>query len=348
MAFADLFSGLAARLFGTAPPDAGTAVAPELLELGVEAIVDTVDPRLRSLSGYPRKMAPCVTRTLAHLRELGPRLPAPIALTRSAWADDPLLNAAFATADDVTLLLGRSPALKAFFQRAPAATEACALLGMLKTERQVFAPALVDGALQHDVAQTTVGFSQHKLICAAADAAECRREVGVGILRRLAALALQRITGLEQMAKELEQRKALLNAKLRLLHLRSNGLEQIVQGEGGVAAQIASIERDLKTTLDDYLETKASAQTLESRLYQIEAIFGAPADYVTLERVALRVSRLGYKVAAGSEEPALALTLHELSLGEGLKAVIALVRCARDEVASAQALAATRGTQALL
>lgn len=346
MAVSDRLSALAARLFGTAPQVTG--IEPDLLKIGVEAIVDTVDPRLRALSGYAQKIAPSVTHTIAHLRELGPRLPAPIALTRGAWADDALLNASFATADDVTLLLGRSPALKAFFNENAAAAEACALLGMLKTEREVFAPALVDGVLRQDVAQTTVSLSQHKLVCAAADAAACRREVGVLILRRLAALALQRITDLERMATELEQRKALLNAKLRLLHLRSNGLEQIVQGEGGVAAQIASIERDLKTTLDDYLETKASAQTLEARLYQIKAIFGAPEDYVRLERVALRVSRLGYKVAEGSAEPAWTLTLHELSLGEGLKAVIALVRCARDEVASAQTQAAARGRQALL
>jgi len=62
---------------------------------------------------------------------------------------------------------------------------------------------------------------------------------------------------------------------LRLLHLRSDGLEQLAQGQGGVAAQISSIERELKTTLDDYLETKASAQTLEARLYQIDNVLDA-------------------------------------------------------------------------
>jgi hypothetical protein len=315
--------------------------------MAVEAVVDAVDPRLRVMFGYANRMAPSITRTITYLRELGERLPAPMALTRSAWIDDPLLNAWFATAEDVSLLLGRSPELQAFFKEQPAAAEAYALLGMLKTEREVFAPALVGGALQRDVAQTTVGFSEHKLICAAPDLAACRREVGVRILRRLATLALQRITELERTATELEQRKALLHAKLRLLQLRSHGLEQLVESEGGVAAQIASIERELKTTLDDYLETRATAQTLETRLYQVEAIFGAPADYVRLERVALRVSRLGCKVPAASAEPASDVLLHELSLGDGLKAIIALVRCSRDEFASAQALAAG-ATRALL
>jgi hypothetical protein len=345
MAFGNVFSALAARLFGAAAP--GTVDA-ELVTMGVEAVVDAVDPRLRAMSGYARRVAPPVTRTIAHLRELGRLLPEPITLSRGAWAEDAFLNAAFAAADDVPLLLGRSPELKGFFERNPGAADAYALLGMVKTEREVFAPAIVDGALQRDVAQTTVSFSHHRLICPAADAAACRREVGVRILRRLAELALQRITELEELSTELEQRKALLGAKLRLLHLRSHGLEQIVREQGNLAAQIDAIERELKTTLDDYLETRASAQTLEARLYQIEAIFGAPAEHVRLDRAPLRVSRLGYKVAAGSAEPASELTLHELSLGDGLKAVIAPVRCRRDEVALAAAGLAARGTQALL
>lgn len=347
MPFATLFSGLAARLFGGGPSDPAAPVEPELVTMGVEAVVDAVDPRLRSLSGYAGRMAPAIARTITHLRELGRLLPAPIPLSRSAWADEALLNAAFATADDVPAVLGRSPELRAFFGAVEnsAATEAHALLGMLKTEREVFAPAIVDGALRQDVAQTTVSFSHHRLLCAAADAPTCRRDVGVRILQRLAALALERITALDALATELEQRKAVLGARLRLLHLRRNGLEQIAKGEADVAAEIASMERELRTTVDDYLETKASLATLETRIYHIEAIFGAPAEHVKLERVPLRVNRLGYKV--GSGEPASQLDLHELSIGEGLTAVIAFVRCQRAELASAESLAA-RGAQALL
>lgn len=342
MALVDLFSSFAARLFGPAAP-AEEAVDPELVKIGVEAVVDAVDPRLRAYSGYSARLTPPIKRTIAHLRRLGGRLPAPVVLARSAWAEAPLLNAFFASADDVPRALGRSDELRAFFA-APenaAVSEAHALLGMVKTERDVFAPAVVDGVLRQDVAQTTVSFSHHTLICAAADAAACRREVGVRILRRLAALTLQRITALEELATELEQRKALLGAKLRLLHLRRNGLDLIARDEyEDLSARIAAMERELRTTADDYLETKASTRTLETRIYHIEAIFGAPADHLRLDGVALRVNRLGYKVAAQSGEPAADLALSELSIGEGLKAVIAVVRCARSELPSPESLAA--------
>jgi len=54
MAYAALFSDLAARLFGATASEA-TAVEPELVTMGVEAIVDAVDPRLRTVSGYSKK-----------------------------------------------------------------------------------------------------------------------------------------------------------------------------------------------------------------------------------------------------------------------------------------------------
>lgn len=349
MSFATLFSGLAARLFAATPPEAGATVDPELVKMGVEAVVDAVDPRLRTMSGYSKKMAPAIARTIAHLIELGRLLPQPIALSRSAWAQEGLLNVVFATADDVPALLGGSQELRAFFAdpQNAGATEAHALLGMLKTEREVFGPAIVEGSLRQDVAQTTVSFSHHRLLCAAADAALCRRETGVRLLRRLAELALKRITALEELATELEQRKAVLGAKLRMLHLRRNGLEQIARDPGDLTSQIASMEHELKTTVDDYVETRTSLHTLQTRLYHIEAVFGAPAEHLKLERVPLRVSRLGYKVAAGSDEPAFDLTLNELTMGDGQKGVIAFVRVPRAEMPSAESLAA-RGRRALL
>src|SRR4051812_35043521 len=115
MAFATLFSGVAARLFDAPAARAGEAAEAELLKTAVEEVVDAVDPRLRTLSGYFGKIAPGVARTIAHLRALAGDLPAPVALSRAAWADDALLNALFATSPDVPAALGRSEELRAFF-----------------------------------------------------------------------------------------------------------------------------------------------------------------------------------------------------------------------------------------
>src|SRR4051812_12925959 len=128
MATGNFFSAVAAKLFGGAPED-GAKVEPELVELAIEAVIETVDPRLRTVSGYRKKMAPGAAATIRHLRSLVPYLPAVLELSRSAWTSDSTINALFATADDVRSALGRSPALRAYFEANPATDEVHALLG---------------------------------------------------------------------------------------------------------------------------------------------------------------------------------------------------------------------------
>jgi hypothetical protein len=84
MPFADLFSNVASRIFGAAPDGGAGKVEPELVQLAVEAIVDAVDPRLRSVSRYQSRIAPGAERTIAHLRSLARELPEPIEFTRAA------------------------------------------------------------------------------------------------------------------------------------------------------------------------------------------------------------------------------------------------------------------------
>ena len=349
MPFASLFSNVASRLFGAQPAGGAGAVEPELVQLAVEEIVEAVDPRLRSVSRYQSRIAPGVERTVVHLRAFARELPEPIELSRAAWSSNPLLTALFGNAADIPVLLGRSKELRAFFD-APAnasATEAHALLAMFRVERNVFAPAIVNGAVQQDVAQTTVSFAQHRLFAPAAEMLDCRRQVGVLIFRRLAALALERITAAGERATELEQRKAMLGSRLRMLSLRRGGIEEMAGGAGGAGDEIAKIEAELKATVDDFHEAKASLATLESRIEHINAIFGAPAENVNLARTELRVNRMGYKVEADSGEPVSSLTLSELSIGKGLTVVIAFVRCPRAELPSGEDLIARAAKELL-
>lgn len=345
MALGGLFAGLAAKLFGGAP-EGGAPVDPELVDLAVEAVIDTVDPRLRTVSGYRGKLSASAIGTIRHLRSVAHELPPVVELSREGWGTDAFLNAAFATADDVRTALGRSVALRGYFEDNPAADEAYALLGMLKAERNVFAPALVDGQLRHDVAQTTVSFSNHKLAAPAPDLAACRREVGVLIFKRLAAIALERITALGERATELEQRKAMLGARLRLLKLRRDGIEQLA-GAADETAEIARIEKELGTTAAEAVETKSQLATLATRLDHVTAVFNAPAEHVNLSSVRLRVNKTGFKLAPDSAEAGADLSLTELAIGDGMKVIIAFVRCRRADLPPKESLIAKAARELL-
>ena len=331
MSAPSLLARIAQSLFG-GPPE--PAAERRLVDDMIELIVETVEPRVRQVSGYNRKLQDCTRAAIAHLRRLGEGPLEPVTLARAAWSGDPRLNAFFATPDDIPAALGGSRELRTFFE-SPANVgigEAYAVLGMKKTEREVFAPSLEGGTLRHDVAQVSVSFSGHRIVAPAATLAQTRLELGQRVIRRLAQVALAGIIALDEKAHALQQRQAYLGARLRLARLARDGVQGAFEDAGDTAASIAAIERELEETVDDYIETKGSIATIEAHLDRIAAVFAKPEEHVNLTHTPLRVSRMGLKVDAASPEAANELTLAELTIGENFRGVIAIARCPRAEL----------------
>lgn len=327
-----MFERVAAALFGPGKTT-GEAADRELIDELIEGVVDAVEPKVRMESRYRQKLSPCIAKSIAHLRAIGREGLEPVLLARAAWSDDPRVNAFFATADDVPRFLGRAKELRAFFDSPANAgcQEAFALLAMKKEERQVFGAELHGDAVRHDVAQTTVSFSGHRLLAPAATLAAARLETGKRILLRLAQVALSRIVELDLKATELQQHKAYLGARLRVLNLARDGMEGIVDDPAKIAGEIKAVEKQLKGTVDQYIDTKGSLATLDGYLKRIDEVFSNPEKHLALSRMPLRISRMGVKIEDDSV-PASALNLVELAIGEKLKVVIALVRCPRSEL----------------
>jgi len=323
-----------ASLFGGGQPRVSDETDRQLIADTIEAVVDTVEPRVRLDARYRAKLEGCVRNTIAHLRAIAREPLEPVLLARAAWSDDPYLNSFFARGGDVPACIGRSRELRAFFDNPTNAEvqEAYALLGMKKEERSVFAPQLAGDTLQHDVAQVTVSFSEHRLIAPAATLAATRLEIGKRIIQRLAQVALSRIIALDTKATELQEHKAFLAARMRLLNLARDGMEGIVKDPATISEQMKAVERELKETVGDYIETKSSLATLDGYIGQIDDVFSHADQHVTLTHTPVRISSLGFKVDAAATGPVNALTLAELSLGENLRGAIALVRCPRSEL----------------
>ena len=145
-------------------------------------------------------------------------------------------------------------------------------------------------------------------------------------------VALSRIVAVDMKATELQQHKAYLGARLRLLNLARDGMEGIVKDPASIGAEIKAVERELKETVDGYVEAKASLLTLDGYIKHIDEVFSHPEQYVSLTRTPLRVSRMGIKVDDASQGPVNDLMLAELTIGEKLQIAIAVVRCPRSEM----------------
>jgi hypothetical protein len=328
-----LFERVAAALFGGRQA-AGDEADRQLIADVIELVVEMVEPRVRFHARYKEKLEGCIRHGIAYLRSIAREGVEPILLARAAWSDDPRLNAFFATADDLVTCLGRSTELRAFFDNPDNRDvgEAYALLGMKKEERTVFGTQLEGDQVRQDVAQVAVSFSGHRLVAPAATLAATRLEIGRRILQRLAQVVLARVVALDAKATELEQHKAYLGARLRMLNLARDGMEGIVKDPATIASDIKAVERELKQTVDGYIEAKASLATLDGYIARIVEVFSNPEQHVRLTRTPLRLSRMGIKVEDASMGPVNELTLAELAIGDDFRAAIAIVRCPRGEL----------------
>jgi hypothetical protein len=329
-----LFERVAGALFGGREPSTDDAPERHLIDDTIELVVETVEPRIRLNPRYREKLEGCVRTSIAYLRSIGRERLEPILLARAAWSDDPCLNAFFATADDVPTCLGRSRELRAFFDNPSNGDvqEAYALLGMKKEERTVFGIESQGETAGQEVAQTTVSFSEHRLVAPAATLAATRLEIGRRILQRLAQVALSRIVAVDMKATELQQHKAYLGARLRVLNLARDGMEGLVKDPATIGEEIKAVERELKETVDGYVEAKASLATLDGYIKHVDEVFSHPEQHVSLTHTPLRVSRMGIKVDAAATGPVNDLALAEVSIGENLRGAIAIVRCPRSEL----------------
>ncbi|MDM0024385.1 hypothetical protein [Variovorax saccharolyticus] len=329
-----LLDRIVSALFGRESAQAGDAEERKLVADMTELVVETVDSRIRLQTRYADKLEGGVKKTIAHLRAIGREPLEPLLLARAAWSDDPRLNAFFAAADDIPAFLGRSKDLREFF-RLPSnreAGEAFALLAMKREERTVLGVQQHGDGVQHDVPQATVSFSGHRLFAPSPTVEATRLEVGRRIIQRLAQLALKRIVDLDMKAAELGERKAWLAARLRLVKLAVDGAAGLLEDTTETRSQIAAIERELKETVHDYIETKAGIATMDAYIKHIDAVFSHPERQVSLQRTPLRLSRMGVRVNADHPGPLNEFVMTELAIGEGVSVVIAVVRCPLAEL----------------
>src|SRR5260221_3356933 len=254
-------------LFAAEKPDAG------VMGQAIDSVVEGVEPKVKMHSRYRQKLEPCVRKSIDYLRSLAREPLEPVLLTRAAWTSDPRVNACFATAHEVPACLGRSVELRRFFDNNPG-PEAYALLGMKKEERSTLT---VD-----DIQQTLVSFSGHRLVAPHTVLAEARIEVGRRIVLRLAQVALMRIVAVDEKATELGEHKAYLGARLRLLRLAEDGMEGIVKDSSKIAADRKALERQLKETVDGYIDAKGSLATLDGYIGHIEEECSNPAKHIGL------------------------------------------------------------------
>lgn len=297
-----------------------------LVKAAIERAVEGTDPWMRAVSGYKRKLRPAVLQAIDHVVALVDSMPPPITMNRLAYEESPQVHAVFISREDMNSIIANSRELAEFRKGSGDAQAAYALLLTEKRERGILGAELSGEIVMHGVPQVTVSFESHRLIDPSSTADELRRKLKHRAFDHLLSLALKRITIVKTERGNIENYRALLEAKLNLLNRAGWGFGN--EDQDG-ATELAEVEELLARIESQLKEIGREDQMLEKYLEILVDVLSDPGSYLWASQETLIVDRMGIKHSeATSDAPE--LVLDSLCNAEGRSLVYMPVKIPLD------------------
>jgi hypothetical protein len=257
---------------------------PEDAELNgvVDRVVARLDPMLRSVADYRRRLAPAVTSARAYCAAIAAQIPGPIEISRPAFASNPLVHALFASADDIERMLARSDCVREHLVGATPAMgdRCCALLGMRHREKAGFGAQLAGDLVHYDTPQTTLYFTDHTLAEPSPGLQQARLRLTDVMFDSLVESLATHVAAVREEHQGLHTEQAIETARQRAGH-----------GPEDHMRRLADLEARLRAT-GDALQPAQLIDTLVDCLQH-------PEPYLRLDPVTVAVDRSGVIVGAG-------------------------------------------------
>ena len=303
------------------------------VRVAIEHVVDTINPKLRAVSGYRKKLKPAVQRSLAYCAGLVETLPPAVEVNGKAWSSDPLVRALFSGVGDLQRVYSHSQPVHEYFDR-HADQESCyALLSMLCEERSVLGMEMHGEVMRRDVRQTSVSFTDHRVVKPASSQTALRKELQERAFEVLVSYALECITELVSSRSALQEQRQLLDMQLRLAHVRDASLTPLLEGKAGEAIDIEALRTQQQQAGEALKQVRASLTTLDDYIDRISEVLGDPQAHLKIGRLSMCLNKMNIKLeGAAAAQAGHELELTEVSLGENLKRVLLITRFPRDEL----------------
>jgi hypothetical protein len=300
------------------------------LRESIEQVVDASEPRIRLVGNYADKLVDAVERALNYIDRVLQQLPPALPLSAQTWSANPQVNAFFANVQELRVTLGDEPAIRAYFADR-GRSECFAFMLMLMRETETFGSVLRGDVLVRDVRKIQVSFSRHRLSFPATSEARLRADLRQRTLIFLATRALERINELRTRRSELEEQRRQLQAQLRAFRGHAQGLPTLLAAEDDDARRAAALEQRLLRAEEELVAARKPLNTLDDYLEQIRLVLSQPECYLGVRPLALRLTRLGVKLAPDSLEPGETLSLIEFE-SLGVQRIATLVRFEQREL----------------
>lgn len=338
--------GLFRSLFGGSNGAPGNPDEAAIRE-AIERLVEETDPRIRLIRRYAEKLRSGVETALGHNRDIVARIAGPIVLDAQSWSTDPLVNAAFARAADIPGVVSRSVEVREFFEQGAGrgSHECFALFGMQRAERRIFGKELMGEVVQSDVVQTAVSFTNHRMIAPAPTETELRRQIEQRAFHHLVEEAMDQVSQAFEREKGLEEQRAMLRLKVKVMRRQHRGLEALVEAEPQASPDVQELQRELGEVETRLRQLHVTLSNLENYVPHLNKVLGHPEEHLSLQEVPLRLNRMNIVVSKATDEPIHDLRLAEVKLRDGRCFALLLVKCSRNDLRPQRDLweAAVRG-----
>jgi hypothetical protein len=298
----------------------------------IEHVVDQVDPRLRAVSGYRRRLFPVVEATVAHAEKLAAQVPGPLIIDRQTWVADPRVNVLFGSGDRLRRVLTH-PEVRQYVKEHPLGGDCFAIMASLPDVRNQLGMELAGEGVQRDVRQTTVSFSEQELAHVADSEAEVRRRTADGAHEMLVGIAVQEILERESRITELEDRLRIVRIKLRAAEAGGwGGGAVIVDGsasyqkeKGKLESRVAELERELA-------EARSGMEGLDDYLDRLIEQLDEPESHLSLEPVSVRIDRMNIVRESGTDADSTELSFQRVHRSGKPARVVHLISFSRSEL----------------
>lgn len=297
---------------------------PEVLK-ALDRVAELIDPMLKAAPDFEKHLAFPVQHALGYCDGLVASLPGPIDINRQAFANNPLVHALFATADDIDQMLGRSQAVRDFLAE-PGSWENDHFYAMFAARRQTkkqLGMVQRGDLIQNDVPQEILFFSGHTLI-----EPSCELETTLQGLRGKALESLlhtfrSHVQTLRHEREGLRADASVERAHLTVLHGVTPGQEYEVS-----TRHLADLDGKLRQTAESLMP--------EQLVDALAEFLKSPEPALHLEPVSIAVDRLGVV----SDQPVDDLNVQllnfpELTARDKRLHLAMLARISRDEALEA-------------
>jgi hypothetical protein len=280
----------------------------------IDSIVETVEPKIKGVRGYQKRLLSPLQVCQEHCRKIVAGIPGPIYLKHSDYYADPLINAAFAGSEKIEDLLSKSETLSLSAEN-PTGPERVALLTMTRTDRTIFGRSKHEDMIVGDERLKSITFSDHKIVGLAETVESSHKLLEKYILEIIIDSASHELAARRADLGELRQRREKLHAMWEMFGGTNHADKFSSLDHPDEEENLEKVESMLEETETELSTAIKSYDTPKDWLNFLEHYLSAPEKILAMNLVSLRLDWRNV-LTEDPDEKANTMTFAQCSIAE--------------------------------